>query len=64
MELLSSRNAKIIGARLGKVVKIDDELVFNRIGRSFLRFRVELDLGKLLVEGFWVPRLNRDRIWA
>ncbi|KAG8502351.1 hypothetical protein CXB51_000303 [Gossypium anomalum] len=52
MEWLSKKNVEIIGSRLGKVVEIDDDLVRNGICRSFLRLRVELDLGRHLVEGF------------
>ncbi|KAB2095524.1 hypothetical protein ERO13_A01G045600v2 [Gossypium hirsutum] len=49
---LSRKNVEIIGARLRKVVEIDDDLVQNGTGRSFLRLKVELDLGRPLVEGF------------
>ncbi|XWS24810.1 hypothetical protein CRYUN_Cryun27aG0016800 [Craigia yunnanensis] len=34
------------------------------MGRGFLRFRVGLTSNSPLLEGFWVPRRERNKVWA
>ncbi|KAG8496310.1 hypothetical protein CXB51_009083 [Gossypium anomalum] len=62
MDLMTTKNAKIIGEKLGTVVQIDDLISRNGIGRSFLRIRMEVQICYTLVEGFWVPRPNKEKL--
>ncbi|OMO55831.1 hypothetical protein COLO4_35857 [Corchorus olitorius] len=57
-------NARKIGGTIGKIIDIEDPSWNFGIGRGFLRIKVELDIDKRLVEGFWVPKQNDERIWC
>ncbi|OMO67492.1 reverse transcriptase [Corchorus capsularis] len=43
---------------------VEDPISRGGLGRGFLRLRVGLEVSKPLVEGFWVPRQNREKVWA
>ncbi|OMO71257.1 reverse transcriptase [Corchorus capsularis] len=64
IEMLTRSNANIIGSRMGRVIKIEDPVTSGGLGRSFLRIRIEIDAHNALVDGFWVPRKNMEKVWA
>ena len=64
MELLTEQNARKIGSVLGELVSVEDPMNNRGVGRSFLRIRVKVDVEKPLVGGFWVPRENKEKVWA
>ncbi|MFQ6666822.1 hypothetical protein Gotur_033040 [Gossypium turneri] len=59
-----NRNVKLIGSSLGKLIKVDDKVWERGWSRSYLRVRIEIDLKKPLVSGFWVIREGKDKVWA
>lgn len=63
LDLLSLRNARAIGDRLGVLLSAKDPFEDN-VGRGFLRIRVMIDVKKPLVEKFWIPRSDGGRIKA
>ncbi|XWS21768.1 hypothetical protein CRYUN_Cryun30bG0082600 [Craigia yunnanensis] len=63
-ELGGEQNAQMIGTVLGELVKVEDPMGINGIGRSFLRIRVAEDMKKPLVAGFWVLRGDKGKMWS
>lgn len=63
LDLMSVKNARTIGAKLGVLLRVDDPFE-NDFRRGFLRVRVLIDLKKPLVEWFWKPRPDGDRTKA
>ncbi|OMO94054.1 reverse transcriptase [Corchorus capsularis] len=64
LEMLSNKNAKIIGQTIGSVINIDEPTGLKGFGQSFLRIRVGIKVDDPLICGFWVPRRNRGKLWA
>ena len=64
LDLLTKANAELIGRKLGRVVEVEDPSGNEGFGRGFLRMRLGVEIGKALVERFWIPRKNKGRIWA
>ncbi|OMO81733.1 hypothetical protein CCACVL1_12255 [Corchorus capsularis] len=64
IEMLTHKNALVIGSELGRIVRIEEPITDGGLGRSFLRIRIEIDVDNHLVCGFWVPRKNLDKVWA
>lgn len=62
--LLTSEYAKTVGGWLGRVVELDCVGDGLQTGREFLRFRVEVDVMKPLVPGFFVPRADGRETWV
>ena len=52
IELLTSKNAEVIGGRLGRLIKVDDLWVVEGVGIGFMSIRLGMQINKLLVEGF------------
>ncbi|XVF84491.1 hypothetical protein PTKIN_Ptkin17bG0041100 [Pterospermum kingtungense] len=44
--------------------EVEDPDWNSGIGRFFLRMMVAMDVSKPLIPGFWVPRRDRERVWA
>ena len=63
-ELMTLQNVRKIGQVLGELIKAEDPVRKKGVGRSFLRVRVEVDVEKPLVAGFWVLRGDKGRVWA
>lgn len=63
LDLLSLRNARTIGAKLGVLLRVEDPFE-DEVGRGFLRVRVLIDVKKPLVEFFWIPRSDGTRTKA
>ncbi|OMO75791.1 hypothetical protein CCACVL1_16038 [Corchorus capsularis] len=61
---VSCANARRIGSVIGRLIEIENPSWSLGVGRVFLRIKVELDVNKPLLSGFWVPREDDDRIWA
>lgn len=51
---MSIQNGEKIGGVLGKVIKVGKIDWTKRVGRMFFRVRIEIDLRKTLIPGFWV----------
>ena len=64
MDLMTQRNAEVIGRKLGRLVKIDDQKIIKGVGRSFLRLRLGVKVDEALVEGFWLPREVKETNWV
>ena len=64
MDLMTQRNAEVIGRKLGRLVKVDDQKIVEGVGRSFLRIRLGIKVDEALMEGFWLPREVKERSWA
>ena len=64
MDLMTQRNAEVVGRKLGRLVKIDDQKIIKGVGRSFLRIRLGVKVDEALVEGFWLPREVKERNWV
>ncbi|XVE54154.1 hypothetical protein DITRI_Ditri03aG0057800 [Diplodiscus trichospermus] len=63
IELMTRRNAEVIGMRLGRVVEIDDQWIMRGIGRAFMRIRVGIKVAEPQIEGFWLSRGEKGRTW-
>ncbi|OMO93814.1 hypothetical protein COLO4_16655 [Corchorus olitorius] len=61
IEMITKKNAAIIGANLGRILLIEKPIAVGGLGRSFLRIQIEFDVNKPLICGFWVPRSNMDK---
>ena len=64
LDLLTKKNVEVIGRKLGRIVEIEDPSGKVGFGRGFLRIRVGMEVDKALVDGFWIPRKNKERCWA
>ena len=64
MELMTQSNAEVIGRKLGRLIKIDDQRIVEGVGRIFLRIRLGLKVEQPLVEGFWLLRKVKERSWV
>ncbi|OMO80574.1 hypothetical protein COLO4_24033 [Corchorus olitorius] len=64
LEMQTKMNANRIGSVVGKVCEIEDPSWTLGVGRGFFRIKVEIDVKKPLLNGFWVPCDNKDRLWA
>ncbi|OMO59330.1 hypothetical protein COLO4_34247 [Corchorus olitorius] len=64
LEMLSSKNARIICQTIGSVIKVDEPTGLQGFGQSYLRVRVGINVDIPLICGFWVPRRNRGKVWA
>ncbi|XVF30206.1 hypothetical protein REPUB_Repub16aG0037500 [Reevesia pubescens] len=60
--MLTKSNAAIIGNKVGKVVEIEDPLRVTDIG--IIHFKVWVCVHKPLLDGFWIPTKEGERIWA
>ena len=63
IEMMTSKNAEMIGNKIGRSIKIYDQWIMDGVRRDFLRIRVGLKVENPLVEGFWVPRGDKGRRW-
>ena len=50
----SAKMGELLGKRIGRVIRIDKVDKENRIREEFIRVRVAIDIGKLLVKGIHV----------
>ena len=64
IDMLTKVNAEIIGMKLGRVEEVEDPSGNGGFGRGFLRMRLGTKIGRALMVGFWIPKRNRDRVWA
>ena len=64
IDMLTKVNAEIIGRMLGRVEVVEDPSGNGGFGKGFLRMRLGIEIGRVLVAGFWIPKRNRDRVWA
>ena len=60
----SNQNIMRLGAQIGDVVCFEDSKLNETSFREFVRIRVNVDLTKPLVAGFWIPRPGLEEIWA
>ncbi|OMO70992.1 reverse transcriptase [Corchorus capsularis] len=60
---IADANAERIGNKIGRLIEIEDPSMVG-FGKGYLRIRVALPILESLVDGFWVPKENGDRIWA
>ncbi|XWS16681.1 hypothetical protein CRYUN_Cryun34aG0111700 [Craigia yunnanensis] len=61
--LLTVNNAEIIGRRIGKLIKIDEQWIKESLVRGFLMIRVEIKIRKALIDRFWLPNGEGGRRW-
>lgn len=61
VEQITSTNACFIGSQVGKVLEFEDP---DEIFRSFTRVKVEVDISKPLLDGFWIPRDDGEQSWV
>ena len=52
VELLTKRNAELIGKQIGKIKKVEDPLLSGGVARNYLRVRVEVRVDMALIPGF------------
>ncbi|XVE83030.1 hypothetical protein DITRI_Ditri16bG0054000 [Diplodiscus trichospermus] len=64
IEMLTEKNAAKIGGRIGKVVKVENPLVKGGLSKNYLRIRVGIKMKEPLIEGFWVFRREKGRVWV
>ncbi|OMO52011.1 reverse transcriptase [Corchorus capsularis] len=64
IEMLTRSNGELIGKNLGIVKAVEEPISSGGLGRSFLRIRLGIEVCKPLVPGFWVPRRNKEKVWA
>lgn len=62
--LIQFKSEKWIGWKLGKFLELDTNEYRDDWKRSFLSQRLELEISKLLVAGFPIPRSGFSRIWV
>lgn len=63
LDLLSIRNARAIGEKLGVLLRVEDPFE-DDVGRGFLRVHVLIDLKKPLLESLKIPRSDGGSIKA
>ncbi|XVE66002.1 hypothetical protein DITRI_Ditri08aG0046500 [Diplodiscus trichospermus] len=63
LELMTSGNARRIGAKMGRLIMVDEGLVKEGIGRGFLRIRLGIKIEDPLIERFWIPVKDKERRW-
>ncbi|OMP04194.1 hypothetical protein COLO4_09864 [Corchorus olitorius] len=62
--ILKRWKQEVITAKLGQKIKVVDPMSSGGLGRNFLRLRAGFDVCMPLIEGFWVPRKNKEKVWA
>lgn len=60
---LSSKNAGILGGKIGDVLEVENPFVDGKLRRDFLRARVLVDIMKPLLCGLWIPRPSMEKVW-
>ncbi|OMP07189.1 Zinc knuckle CX2CX4HX4C [Corchorus olitorius] len=50
--------------KIGSLIEVEDPNLLVGTGKGHLRIRVALPISDSLVDVFWVPKGNGDRIWA
>lgn len=58
------RNAKVIGENIGKVVEIEEGESDASFRKTYMRIKVELEVGKSLKKGMWVRREEASPVWV
>ncbi|OMO51460.1 hypothetical protein CCACVL1_29789 [Corchorus capsularis] len=64
LEMQTLNNLKKSGDTIGRVIKLEKPEREQGIGRCYMRIRLEFDISKPLVPGFWVPRSGKDKLWV
>ncbi|OMP01048.1 hypothetical protein COLO4_12194 [Corchorus olitorius] len=64
LEVMTTNNAHKIGAKLGKIIEVENPDWVKGFGRGFLRLRVAIDPKKSLIGRFKMPRYEGDSITA
>ncbi|XWS68928.1 hypothetical protein CRYUN_Cryun04dG0135500 [Craigia yunnanensis] len=54
----------VIAILRGRLMEVEDPKLVEGGGRGFLRVKVAIKVASPLVDGFWVPRKDKERAWA
>lgn len=63
LQWFSTDNARRIASKVGEVEMVEDPFVGNKIVRGFMRARVQVEINKPLITGFWLPRKDLPKTW-
>ncbi|XWS44553.1 hypothetical protein CRYUN_Cryun15aG0056100 [Craigia yunnanensis] len=63
IDLLTIRNAEVMGRKTGNLVKVDEKWIIKSLGRGFLKIRVALKIHDALIDGLWLPNGERGTRW-
>ena len=63
IEMLTIKNAEVIGNKMGCFIQADREWINEGIGKCFLRIKVRIQVNKPLIDGFWLPIREKERRW-
>ncbi|OMO61130.1 Endonuclease/exonuclease/phosphatase [Corchorus capsularis] len=63
-EMQTLANFKKFRDSIGRVVMLEKPDWSQGIGRCYMRIRLELDVNKPLIPGFWVPRQDKGKLWV
>ncbi|KAJ1382959.1 Zinc finger, CCHC-type [Sesbania bispinosa] len=63
LEYMNTRNAIKVAKLLGEVVSVENTLVEGHLLRPFMRVRVQVNIKKPLVTGFWLLRKDLPKKW-
>ncbi|OMO79250.1 Zinc finger, CCHC-type [Corchorus olitorius] len=64
LEMQTLANLKKIGDSIGRVIMLEKPDWSQGTGRCYMRTRLELDVNKSLIPGFWVPRQDKGKLWV
>lgn len=64
LELMSKRNSRILGGKVGRVIEVEGKEDTWTRRRSYMRVRVEMKVTQLLVKGDWVKDKSNKKFWV
>ncbi|KAF7812948.1 TMV resistance protein N-like [Senna tora] len=64
LEVFSDKNVVKLGKLVGQVEEYEIPVEDGKIARAFLRARVVVDISKPLLDGLWIPKPNRGKLWV
>ncbi|XVE71695.1 hypothetical protein DITRI_Ditri10aG0172200 [Diplodiscus trichospermus] len=61
--VIGRANARRIGEKIGRLVRVDESLIKEGIRRGFLRIRLGIKIEDPLIERFWIPWEENEKKW-